>query len=96
MTVLGFFLVQAMVLCCLEWDSEVMKGMNWCQKIVASIFLSVNSRHAGESVVDLSKLSSAVLVLFVFMMYVSLCLFLSLSLSRTINCSKIVDSTFFC
>lgn len=96
MTVLGFVLVQAMVLCCLEWDSEVMKGMNWCQKIVASIFLSVNSRHAGESVVDLSKLSSAVLVLFVFMMYVSLCLFLSLSLSRTINCSKIVDSTFFC
>ncbi|KAJ4758295.1 Cation transporter HKT1 [Rhynchospora pubera] len=69
MTVLGFILVQTIVFCGLEWDSEVLMGMNWYQKIVGSIFLSVNSRHAGESVVDLSKLSSAVLVLFAVMMY---------------------------
>ncbi|KAJ3707869.1 hypothetical protein LUZ61_011574 [Rhynchospora tenuis] len=69
MTVLGFILLQTIVFCGLEWDSEVLTGMNWYQKIVGSIFLSVNSRHAGESVVDLSKLSSAVLVLFAVMMY---------------------------
>lgn len=67
-TVLGFILVQAIVFGGLEWDSEVLNGMNWYQKIVGSIFLAVNSRHAGESVVDLSKLSSAVLVLFAVMM----------------------------
>jgi Trk-type K+ transport system membrane component len=67
-TVLGFILVQTIVFWGLEWDSEVLTGMDWYQKIVSFVFLAVNSRHAGETVIDLSKLSSAVLVLFAVMM----------------------------
>ena len=68
LTVLGFILVQMAVFCALEWGSEAMIGMSLYQKLVASLFQVVNSRHAGESVFDLSKISSAVLVLFVVMM----------------------------
>ncbi|KAJ3679252.1 hypothetical protein LUZ60_017263 [Juncus effusus] len=68
-TVLGLSLAQVVVFWGLEWNSNVLEGMNWFQKIVGSVFLSVNSRHTGESVVDLSSLSSAVLVLYVVMMY---------------------------
>ncbi|PON86276.1 Cation transporter [Trema orientale] len=69
LTVFGFILVQLILFCSLEWNLEAMDGMSFYQKFVASLFQVVNSRHAGESVVDISTISSAILVLFVVMMY---------------------------
>lgn len=67
-TVLGFILVQVIVFCAMEWKSEAMDGLTGYQKFVASVFQTVNSRHAGESVFDLSIISPAILTLFVLMM----------------------------
>ncbi|KAK4564627.1 hypothetical protein RGQ29_006628 [Quercus rubra] len=69
MTVFGFILIQFILFCSMEWNSQVMDGLNLYQKVVGSLFQTVNSRHTGESVVDLSSISSAILVLFVVMMY---------------------------
>ncbi|XP_071729713.1 sodium transporter HKT1-like [Rutidosis leptorrhynchoides] len=68
-TVLGFILVQFVMFLSMEWTSSSLEGMNVYQKVVGSLFQTVNTRHTGESVVDLSTISSAVLVLFVIMMY---------------------------
>ncbi|URD99915.1 Cation transport protein [Musa troglodytarum] len=69
-TVAVFTLVQLLLLLCSqEWSSEIFDGMSSYQRAVAALFQSVNSRHAGESVVDVSKLSPAILVVYVVMMY---------------------------
>ncbi|EXC13471.1 Sodium transporter HKT1 [Morus notabilis] len=68
LTVLGFIFVQFVLFCAMEWNSDAMDGMNWYQRFVASLFEVVNSRHTGEFVVDISTISSAILVLFVIMM----------------------------
>ncbi|KAL8036563.1 hypothetical protein ABFX02_12G166800 [Erythranthe guttata] len=69
-TALGFLLVQLILFCTLEWNSEaVVDGMSGYEKAVGSLFQVVSSRHAGESVFDLSAVSPAVLVLFLLMMY---------------------------
>lgn len=68
MTVLGFLVVQFVVFVAMEWNSGVMDGIDWYEKVVASLFQVANTRHAGENVFDLSAISSAVLVLFVLMM----------------------------
>ncbi|KAK4269778.1 hypothetical protein QN277_022891 [Acacia crassicarpa] len=68
-TVLGFNLIQFVLFCCLEWNSENMEGLNTYQKLIASLFQITSARHAGENVFDLSDLSSAILVLFIVMMY---------------------------
>lgn len=67
-TVFGFILVQFVLFCSLEWNSEALSGLNSYQKLMGSLFQVVNSRHAGESVVDLSLLSPAILVVFIVMM----------------------------
>ncbi|CAI0628045.1 unnamed protein product [Linum tenue] len=66
-TVAGLVAVQFVMFCGLDWDSEGMKGLNPVQKLVGGAFMAVNSRHAGESIVDLSTISPAVLVVFVAM-----------------------------
>lgn len=68
-TVVGFTVIQLIVICSMEWHSKAFGGMSSYQKAIGALFLSVNSRHTGESIVDLSSLSQAVLVLFVIMMY---------------------------
>lgn len=68
-TVLVFLMSQFVVFAAMEWNSGVMDGMNSLEKLVGSLFQGVNSRHTGESIVDLSSVSSAILGLFVVMMY---------------------------
>ncbi|XP_029128172.1 sodium transporter HKT1 isoform X2 [Cajanus cajan] len=68
-TVLGLNLIQFVMFCSIEWNSKIMEGSNVYQKLVASIFQVTNTRHAGESVFDLSSMSSAILLLFIVMMY---------------------------
>ena len=67
-TVLGFNLVQFVMFCSVEWNTKIMEGLNVYEKVVASLFQVTNARHSGESVFDLSSISSAILVLFVVMM----------------------------
>ncbi|KAF8400187.1 hypothetical protein HHK36_013483 [Tetracentron sinense] len=69
LTALGFMVVQFVLFCSMEWNSEAMEGLNFLQKIIGILFQSVNSRHAGESIFDLSVLSPAILVLYIVMMY---------------------------
>ncbi|XP_056696906.1 cation transporter HKT1;3 [Spinacia oleracea] len=68
-TVIAFLGLQVVVFVGMEWRSGVMEGMNSYQKFVGSLFQSANTRHAGEYIVDLSLVSSAVLVLFTLMMF---------------------------
>ncbi|XP_028101656.1 probable cation transporter HKT6 isoform X3 [Camellia sinensis] len=63
----GFILVQFILFSTLEWNAESMNGLNSYQKLVGSLFEVVNSRHIGESVVDLSNISPAILVVFILM-----------------------------
>ncbi|KAF8105929.1 hypothetical protein N665_0151s0022 [Sinapis alba] len=69
LTVLGFVLIQLFVFCSFAWSSESLEGMNWYEKCVGSLFQVVNSRHTGETIVDLSTLSPPILILFILMMY---------------------------
>nr|AAD53890.1 potassium-sodium symporter HKT2 [Eucalyptus camaldulensis] len=68
-TVLGFIGVQFIMFCSMQWDSESLDGLNSYEKIVAVLFQCVNTRYTGETIVNLSKVSPAILVLFVVMMY---------------------------
>ncbi|KAJ9689249.1 hypothetical protein PVL29_014761 [Vitis rotundifolia] len=68
-TVLGFILIQFTLFCSMEWNSEGLNGLNSYQKIIGALFQSANTRHTGETIVDISILSPAILVLFVVMMY---------------------------
>jgi len=67
-TVLVLLISQFVAFVAMEWNSGVMDGMNALEKLVGSLFQCVNSRHTGESIVDLSSVSSAILVLFIVMM----------------------------
>ena len=68
MTVSGFMILQLLLFCILEWNSDSTAGLSAFQKLIGSLFQVANSRHAGESVFDLSLISPAMLVLFVLMM----------------------------
>ncbi|XP_027073030.2 sodium transporter HKT1-like isoform X1 [Coffea arabica] len=68
-TVFGFILAQFVLFSLLEWHSGATAGLSAYEKLVGSLFQVVNSRHAGESVFDLSLITPAIIVLFVLMMY---------------------------
>ncbi|XVE75616.1 hypothetical protein DITRI_Ditri12bG0107400 [Diplodiscus trichospermus] len=80
-TVLGFIVVQLGLFCAMEWNSEGLIGMNTVEKMIGLLFQCVNTRHTGETIVDLSTISAAILVLLIVMMSVSLSPSLSLSLT---------------
>jgi len=64
----GLIVVQVTLFCVMDWNSKGLKGLNIYQKLIGVLFQSVNSRQAGTSIVDISILSQAILVLFVVMM----------------------------
>jgi Trk-type K+ transport system membrane component len=68
LTGVSLILVQAMFLCYFESDSKAFEGMKWFQKLVASVFQSASSRHAGETVIDISTLSPSILMIFALVM----------------------------
>ncbi|KAK9715484.1 hypothetical protein RND81_06G168000 [Saponaria officinalis] len=68
-TVLGFILAQFILFSSMEWNLQGLNDLNVYQKIVGILFQVVNSRHTGESIVDISTIASAILVAFVVMMY---------------------------
>ncbi|KAI6680953.1 hypothetical protein NL676_034834 [Syzygium grande] len=67
--VLGFIGVQFIMFCWMQWHSESLNGLCTYEKIVGVLFQCVNTRHTGETIVDLSTVAPAILVLFVVMMY---------------------------
>ncbi|CAM0902658.1 unnamed protein product [Alopecurus aequalis] len=67
-TVTGLVGVQVALVCGMEWGGAL-QGMSPWEKLSNALFLAVNSRHTGESTLDISTLASAILVLFVLMMY---------------------------
>lgn len=69
-SVVGFIAVQFVVFCVLEWNSSGLTGMNWTEKVVGILFQTTNTRHTGESIIDLSSIAPAMVVLFVLMMLV--------------------------
>ncbi|XAR63765.1 hypothetical protein NMG60_11023831 [Bertholletia excelsa] len=68
-TVFGFILIQFVLFCSLHWNLAGLEGFNAYQKVVGVLFQSVNARHAGETIIDISTVSAAILVLYVVMMY---------------------------
>lgn len=76
-TVFGFIGVQFVMFCAMQWNSDALGGLSLFEKIVGVLFQCVNSRHTGETIVDLSTIAPAMLALFVVMMSVSLILPLS-------------------
>ncbi|KAL5549747.1 hypothetical protein UlMin_004978 [Ulmus minor] len=68
-TVLGFIFVQFVLFNSMEWSSEALGGLNSYEKIIGVLFQCVNARHTGETIVDISTISSAILVLFLVTMY---------------------------
>ncbi|KAL8197899.1 hypothetical protein R6Q57_030109 [Mikania cordata] len=68
-TVLAFIAVQFVLFSWMEWNSGSLRGLNVYQKLVGVFSQTVNTRFTGESIVDLSTMNAAVLVLFIVMMY---------------------------
>lgn len=67
-SVFGFIFVQLVLFCSMEWNSEALSGLSSYEKLIGSLFQTVNTRHTGETIVDISIISPAILVVFIVMM----------------------------
>ncbi|XP_023737079.1 sodium transporter HKT1 [Lactuca sativa] len=68
-TALVFIFVQYILFSSLEWNADPMSGLNHYEKFIGVLFQTINTRHTGETIVDLSTIAAASLVLIVVMMY---------------------------
>jgi len=68
-TSIALIVAGTLVFIILEWD-KVLLGYGTGEKVVISMFQSVSTRTAGFNSVDMSRLSTPVLVFFIFLMYV--------------------------
>ncbi|PWA59075.1 cation transporter HKT6 [Artemisia annua] len=68
-TVFVFIIIQFILFSSLEWSSDPLSGMNNYEKFIGAMFQTINTRHTGETIVDLSTIAAASLVLIVVMMY---------------------------
>ncbi|KAL8136381.1 hypothetical protein V2J09_002382 [Rumex salicifolius] len=68
-TALGLVALQFVLFCVMEWKNIGLEGLNSYEKIVGLFFQAVNSRHSGESVLDLSTVSTSIIVFFLVIMY---------------------------
>ncbi|XP_071725445.1 cation transporter HKT1;3-like [Rutidosis leptorrhynchoides] len=68
-TVFVFILVQFILFSSMEWNSNSLSGLNNYQKFIGVLFQTINTRHTGETIVDLSAIAAASMVLIVVMMY---------------------------
>ncbi|MBE3552478.1 MAG: Trk family potassium uptake protein [Kyrpidia tusciae] len=70
-TSLGLLLVGAAAFLALEWDRPQTFGpLDWRGKILSALFLSVTSRTAGYTTVDISQLSTPSLFLDIVLMFI--------------------------
>lgn len=67
-TVTFFVSTQIFLFSCLQWNSDLLLGMNTYQKMVSVLFQSINCRYAGESIFNLANISSAILVMYIALM----------------------------
>ncbi|KAI3514014.1 hypothetical protein L1887_12330 [Cichorium endivia] len=68
-TAVVFILVQFISFSSVEWTADALSGLNNYQKFIGVLFQTINTRHTGETIVDLSTIAAASLVLIVVMMY---------------------------
>uniref|UniRef100_A0ACD5Z1B5 Uncharacterized protein n=1 Tax=Avena sativa TaxID=4498 RepID=A0ACD5Z1B5_AVESA len=90
-TVVSFIILQAILFCSMEWSSEAWQDMSSYQKIVGALFQSANARHAGESIVDLSSVSSAILVLYTVMIAYG-----NVGFSVGYSCKRLLKQDVYC
>ncbi|CAD6251710.1 unnamed protein product [Miscanthus lutarioriparius] len=90
-TVFSFIITQTILFCSLEWSSEALREMNSYEKIIGALFQSTNARHAGEYVVDLSSLSSAILVLYTVMIAYG-----NVGFSVGYSCKRLLNHDVYC
>ncbi|PPD67225.1 hypothetical protein GOBAR_DD35892 [Gossypium barbadense] len=53
---------RVVLLFAMEWNSKSLKGLNPYEKTIGVLFQSVNTRQAGETVVNLPAMSTVILV----------------------------------
>ncbi|KAH1040664.1 hypothetical protein J1N35_042407 [Gossypium stocksii] len=53
----------------MEWNSKSLKGLNPYEKTIGVLFQSVNTRQAGETIVNLPAMSTVILVVITVIMY---------------------------
>ncbi|KAL8136380.1 hypothetical protein V2J09_002381 [Rumex salicifolius] len=68
-TALGFVALQFVLFCAMEWSNVGLQGLSSYEKLIGSLFQAMNARHSGESILDVSTISTSIIVLFVVMMY---------------------------
>ncbi|KAL4564438.1 hypothetical protein LXL04_028502 [Taraxacum kok-saghyz] len=68
LTVFGFLLIQFAMFYSMEWNSEGLSELDNYERIIGVLFVIVNTRYAGETILDLWNIAPAIWVLFVFLM----------------------------
>ncbi|MBA0815279.1 hypothetical protein Gohar_021041, partial [Gossypium harknessii] len=61
-TAFGLVVIQVVLLFSMEWNSKSLKGLNPYEKTIGVLFQSVNTRQAGETIVNLPAMSTVILV----------------------------------